>query len=69
MLLGRPMHANCTSHDICAISRGICPGIQRRYPGHRANFCKEPFACSLCIVWYSGSPTWLNVVLVRPPRQ
>ena len=20
--------------DICAVSRGICPGIQRRYPGH-----------------------------------
>ena len=38
--------------DICAVSRGICPGylptvdirgicpgIQRRYPGHRPNFC------------------------------
>ena len=25
--------------DICAVSRGICPGIQRKYPGHKPNFC------------------------------
>ena len=63
--------------DICAVSRGICPGylptvdirgicpgIQRRYPGHRPNFCIVSTKPTLDTV-HSPTPGQLHVESIQ----